>query len=515
MKVGDWFNIISDNENYDNSRNRPWQVNHVARSTKDHPGYDSGVGGPLYDAEGLNFSLYEYEVEQVAAPRQTNSRTNPNTLAYSRKLYKQLTPLEFKVRGYRYPIRLLRAHAGDWPKIVRMMYPKYSKLQHTQASEYHRGRVSQLYNDWSNLVSREFKKKFGREYHMTDYKVAGIAREEFPEKVKDRLRELNRLTNFHSTMAIGHWHASGKRKGMPAISTEPPSKQFTQRTAKATNEFQRYKEKYGFDLKSLITPDRYGNTKERGYVLNGIYHNFDERIRIGGQIDMTMAGLPNDFPKPWKLIKAENYYSSVSHGNRVKITIQASNGRTHEFDDVRIYSPHAVKKNGSWRGFKVGDGIKYRGRDGLMTIDEVYDIYGEFLETKTGVVFKGKERSLIKLYTKSNQRSIVLSENTPAKELEARYAGVTPDNMNSKIHDEWKKVTKIHQTGGFAITIKATNYPIWVPKENRFIFRTVYPRESFGAWAVWGFKYKGKSYSSMADDIWGYLTLPDEPNKRQ
>lgn len=46
-------------------------VTHVARSTKDHPGYDNATGDALYDlkyadsGEDFPCSLYDYELERV------------------------------------------------------------------------------------------------------------------------------------------------------------------------------------------------------------------------------------------------------------------------------------------------------------------------------------------------------------------------------------------------------------------------------------------------------------------
>lgn len=60
--------IVSDNDNYDKFRGKDLTITHVAYSTKDHPGYDSGLEGQaLCDfevketGESVPFSLYEYE----------------------------------------------------------------------------------------------------------------------------------------------------------------------------------------------------------------------------------------------------------------------------------------------------------------------------------------------------------------------------------------------------------------------------------------------------------------------
>lgn len=57
----------NDNENYDSFRDEVLIITHVATNTNEHPGYDSGVGGGLYDfrtesGKDVNCSLYDYEL---------------------------------------------------------------------------------------------------------------------------------------------------------------------------------------------------------------------------------------------------------------------------------------------------------------------------------------------------------------------------------------------------------------------------------------------------------------------
>lgn len=68
MKIGDTFKLTNDAlDNYgEEYRDRVFTVSHVAKSKSDHPGYDESANGmALYDAEGFNNSVYEYEVEEV------------------------------------------------------------------------------------------------------------------------------------------------------------------------------------------------------------------------------------------------------------------------------------------------------------------------------------------------------------------------------------------------------------------------------------------------------------------
>lgn len=84
--------------------------------------------------------------------------------------------------------------------------------------------------------------------------------------------------------------------------------------------------------------------KHNGYVKDNTYFNLaGESIHIGDEITMSFAGGPSNMPRPWKLVKAENYFSSVDYANRVRITVEASNGKQMTLDSAHIYSPHPVQ----------------------------------------------------------------------------------------------------------------------------------------------------------------------------
>lgn len=69
--LGRKVQVISDNDNYDSFRNKTLIVTHVAYSTKEHPGYDSGLNGEALcdfktvDGEDVPCSLYEYEFKTI------------------------------------------------------------------------------------------------------------------------------------------------------------------------------------------------------------------------------------------------------------------------------------------------------------------------------------------------------------------------------------------------------------------------------------------------------------------
>ena len=66
-------------------------------------------------------------------------------------------------------------------------------------------------------------------------------------------------------------------------------------------------------------------------------------------------------------------------------------------------------------------------------------------------------------------------------------------------------------TRGMMHTTEKAFMPVVVYDKNgdfkEVVERVARPRKSFGAWAVWAVKYKNKTYESMGDDIYGYLTI--------
>ena len=63
-KIGDKVKVAEscDNENYESFRDKILTVSYVSKNTDDHRYFDEGVNEPLYDFEGIPFSLYQYEI---------------------------------------------------------------------------------------------------------------------------------------------------------------------------------------------------------------------------------------------------------------------------------------------------------------------------------------------------------------------------------------------------------------------------------------------------------------------
>ncbi len=63
---------------------------------------------------------------------------------------------------------------------------------------------------------------------------------------------------------------------------------------------------------------------------------------------------------------------------------------------------------------------------------------------------------------------------------------------------------------GWGTIVKVENFPVAVYINGEFkevVYRTARPRAPFGAWSVYAVKYHNKVYTSLVDDIYGYLTI--------
>lgn len=128
-----------------------------------------------------------------------NNSTDLDNPAYT-------TPVKLPGQG---KVTAINAHsAADGAKILNKLRPDWTKADHLNMAAEHEDLAESAETDWGSLVSSEFKKLFGRDYRVGDYKVSGVARSEFPDDVKDKLRELNRQMNGHKSLRVAHAYAA-------------------------------------------------------------------------------------------------------------------------------------------------------------------------------------------------------------------------------------------------------------------------------------------------------------------
>jgi len=98
------------------------------------------------------------------------------------------------------------------------------------------------------------------------------------------------------------------------------------------------------EYKGYFTENKDTIKAKKGFVEGDTYVNAPgEKIKIGDGIEMSFAGRPSNMPRPWKLVDAENYYSTVDYGNHVRLTVEAKNGERMVFDNAEVYSPHPIE----------------------------------------------------------------------------------------------------------------------------------------------------------------------------
>ncbi len=119
---------------------------------------------------------------------------------------------EFTLKGnYRRKYNIFQGHSDSQLKeAVRKIMPKVSYDEHLAlAKKYHT-----LYKEFEkkrwDLIESEFENQFGRKYQIYDYKVSGIARDDFSEDVKNKIRSL--LDKEHDYYKAFELHNAQLRK---------------------------------------------------------------------------------------------------------------------------------------------------------------------------------------------------------------------------------------------------------------------------------------------------------------
>ena len=101
--------------------------------------------------------------------------------------------------------------AADGVALLRRFLPQATKAWHARQSELHHAQALAHRNAWGELVEEAATATFGRSYQITDYRVSGIACEEFSADHKERLRSHAHSEGKHHTLAVLHCMASGRR----------------------------------------------------------------------------------------------------------------------------------------------------------------------------------------------------------------------------------------------------------------------------------------------------------------
>jgi len=89
-------------------------------------------------------------------------------------------------------------------RMLRRRLPSWTKQDHMDAAEYHHYMREKKDAMWTNLRYHIHVDTFGKAPGFTDYKIAGIGRDEYPEDAKDELRRLAHDSSTHGSLALAH-----------------------------------------------------------------------------------------------------------------------------------------------------------------------------------------------------------------------------------------------------------------------------------------------------------------------
>lgn len=112
---------------------------------------------------------------------------------------------KLKVRYQKQPQTLFGlSGSSNIRKWMRAYFPHATKEQHKQLRDEAKDKFDELDTEWSNIVETEFQRLFLRRFEPMDYKVSGIARHEFSDEVKEKLRLINKELAIYHQIANSH-----------------------------------------------------------------------------------------------------------------------------------------------------------------------------------------------------------------------------------------------------------------------------------------------------------------------
>jgi hypothetical protein len=112
---------------------------------------------------------------------------------------------------YNVPVNVISLAHSDKGRLLKRRLPDWTAADHLYASRYWMAKRKAWRKEWSEVADEASQATFGRPYEATDYKISGIARDEYPESYKERLRTLARGASEALDLYEAHARASGKR----------------------------------------------------------------------------------------------------------------------------------------------------------------------------------------------------------------------------------------------------------------------------------------------------------------
>jgi hypothetical protein len=119
-----------------------------------------------------------------------------------------LTP--YKQTFGRHKQSVLSSHGGALRrKIMRMQFPRSTREDHARAARGHHQAAAKYDKAWGRIADKASKETFDRPWTFSDYRVSGIGRSEFPERLKKLLRSAAHRASEHNVAAAAHEAMAG------------------------------------------------------------------------------------------------------------------------------------------------------------------------------------------------------------------------------------------------------------------------------------------------------------------
>ena len=98
-------------------------------------------------------------------------------------------------------------------RLLRQRLPNWTIADHRATAKRFRREAIRLKKEWSKEVNLAANETWGRGWKVSDYKVSGIGSSEFSQKRKTWLRELIKMANEFSDLALAHEAAARNMRG--------------------------------------------------------------------------------------------------------------------------------------------------------------------------------------------------------------------------------------------------------------------------------------------------------------
>jgi len=116
-----------------------------------------------------------------------------------------------KLPRYNAKVSPLSAHGSDGGRLLAQRLPGWTKADHAAAAAAHEKLAVEMEKQWSVVANEAAQATWGRDYRITDYRISGIASDEFAKEHKDELRRLAQTLSAHKDAAHAHKAATRMR----------------------------------------------------------------------------------------------------------------------------------------------------------------------------------------------------------------------------------------------------------------------------------------------------------------